>query len=212
AECLQPRCMKLEGGHLGRRQIEVVRNQEQLAGWLVTLQPLQDAVEQHALVCRVLVDQDRGIRSLGHQIAMKQLAHVGHRGEARPIGLWRDHRLRGRGTWSWTRHYGRLPQLEQRPAAGRPQLVQGTLPKGVVTGPFERREDGALIAKSNLPLGWMHVHIDLGWIDQQIEHGNRKAVWLAQAAIRLLHREDEIAMLNAPAVDQDDNVLPRAPM
>src|SRR5205807_8370728 len=100
----------------------------------------------------------------------------------------------------------------QRTARGGLQLVERTLPQRVVAGPFQRGKDRPLVAESNLAFGRMHVDIDLRGIDRQAEHGERKAIRLAKSAVRLLHGERQVAMLDAPAVDEDDDVVPGAPM
>ena len=107
---------------------------------------------------------------------------------------------------------GKLPQLEHRPAGARLELVQRALPQGTVAGPLQRRKDGPLVSESNLALGRMHVDIDLGRIDEHIQHGKGKTIRLAQAPIRLLDGEHQVAMLNAPAIYQDDDVIPSAAM
>src|SRR5438067_1080453 len=89
----------------------------------------------------------------------------------------------------------------------RLQLVNRAPPQGVITGAFERRENRALVAETNLALGRMHIDIDLGWIDGEIEHRQRKAVWLPKAAIGLFDGERQVAMVDTPPIEQDHDVI-----
>ena len=58
----------------------------------------------------------------------------------------------------------------------------------------------------------MDVDVDLGRIDMQVEHRQRKAIRLTQPAICLFYREGQVAVMDATPINKDDHVIPSAPM
>src|SRR5205823_5077583 len=110
------------------------------------------------------------------------------------------------------RHQRGLPQLEAQATRRDLQLVERALTQHAVAGTLQRHKDRALVAEPHLALRRVDIDVDLNGVYREVEHGQRKAVRLAQPAVRLFDREREVAMVNATPVDEDHDVLPRTAM